>query len=126
MLKALWRKVSAFNDQLAVRGTMAFNTMWMFYAFALYGALGAVFPNQQGPLLYWSNWIQLVSLPLIGVGLWLMGRRSEQRAQETHDAVMEELALGREALRLLREESSELKEIIAAQAAQGGDHAPDH
>lgn len=96
-----------FNNWLAVTGTKAFNTMWMFYAFAIYGALGAVLPDQQGPLLYWSNWIQLVSLPLLGVGVYLTGRSSEQQAKETHDAVMEELGLA-------REELADLRDIITA------------
>lgn len=96
-----------FNEWLASKGTAAFNTMWMFYAFAIYGALGAVFPTKQGPLLYWSNWIQLVSLPLLGVGVWLTGRTAEKRAQETHDAVMEELLLA-------RAERVEIAQLLAA------------
>lgn len=103
--KALARvKLASLNEMIALKGTRAFNTMWMFYAFAIYGALGAFFPNAQGQLLYWSNWIQLVSLPLIGVGLWLIGRSGEQRQQETHDAVMEELADVKELVAALRAE----------------------
>lgn len=96
-----------FNAWLAVGGTRAFNTMWMFYAFAVYGALGAVFPDQQGPLLYWSNWIQLVSLPLLGVGVSLTGRASARQAQETHDAVIEELGL-------VKEELGDMRQIMTA------------
>lgn len=95
------------NDRLAAWGTKGFNSMWCVYAFGIYGALGAVFPRQQQPLLYWSNWIQLVALPLIMVGTAVLTRaaariaearaeRAEQRAEETHAAVMEELALARE------------------------------
>lgn len=35
------------NERLARRGTMAFGSMWTFYAFVIYGALGAIFVSQQ-------------------------------------------------------------------------------
>ena len=58
----------SFNMRLAAWGTQKFGTMPAFYAFVIYGALGAVFTAYQATLLYWSNWVQLWSLPLIAVG----------------------------------------------------------
>jgi hypothetical protein len=73
------------NERLARRGTVVFGSMWMFYAFVIYGALGAIFVAQQATLLYWSNWIQLWSLPLLMVGGLVLGKASDKRAQDTYD-----------------------------------------
>lgn len=73
------------NERLARRGTMAFGSMWTFYAFVIYGALGAIFVSQQVTLLYWSNWIQLWSLPLLMVGGLVLGKASDKRAQATYE-----------------------------------------
>lgn len=73
------------NERLARRGTVVFGSMWMFYAFVIYGALGAIFVAQQATLLYWSNWIQLWSLPLLMVGGLVLGKASDKRAQDTYE-----------------------------------------
>jgi hypothetical protein len=89
--------LARFNETVARRSTLAFGTMWMFYLFVVYGLLPLVFPNATVTLLYWSNVVQMVALPLIMVGTNILGRDSERRALETHDAVMEELGLLRAA-----------------------------
>lgn len=81
--------VARFNLKFARRATLVFGTMWFFYACVVYGALGAVFPKYQAGLLYWSNWVQLWSLPLLMVGAYVLGQDSERRQRETHDAVIE-------------------------------------
>lgn len=73
------------NERLASRGTAIFGSMWTFYAFIIYGALGAIFVAHQATLLYWSNWIQLWSMPLLMVGGLVIGKASERRAQQTHE-----------------------------------------
>jgi hypothetical protein len=90
-------RVSAFNERLAVRATWAFGTMWAFYVFTAYGLLPLLFPGAINTLLYWSNVVQLVALPLLAVGQSVLGRAAERQAKETHDAVLEELALLRAA-----------------------------
>ena len=110
------KHVRRLNEWLAVRGTATFGTMWAFYVLFVYGLLPTIFPGEMDRLLYWSNVIQLVALPLIMVGQNIQGRAAEQRAIETHDAVMEELAL-------VREESAELKELLGAVRSPGVDHA---
>lgn len=70
------------NDRVAARATIIFGTMWCTYAFVVYGALGAIFTKQQATLLYWSNWIQLWSLPLLMVGAVVLGRAAERRNQQ--------------------------------------------
>jgi hypothetical protein len=63
----------SFNLRLAARGTRLFSSMPAFYIFVIYGALGAVFVSAQVTLLYWSNWAQLWSLPLLAVGSAVLG-----------------------------------------------------
>lgn len=73
------------NMRLAAWGTRVFGSMPMFYAFVVYGALGAVFVAHQATLLYWSNWIQLWSLPLLMVGALVLGKASDERAKQQFD-----------------------------------------
>ena len=85
--------IANFNDRLAISSTRAFGTMWIFYLFFLFGFVPVLWPASMEKLLYWSNTVQLWALPLLMVGQHLLGRASERRAQETHDAVMEEIQL---------------------------------
>ena len=85
--------IGEFNDWLAIRGTRTFGTMWVFYLFFLFAFVPILWPSSYDRALYWSNTVQLWALPLIMVGQHLLGRDSERRAQETHDAVMEEIKL---------------------------------
>ena len=90
-LKTFRFKVTGFNARVAVRGTLVFGSMWMTYMFFIYGFAPLLFPDKMDKLLYWSNTVQLWSLPLLLVGTNLLGRTSEARLLETHDAVMSEL-----------------------------------
>jgi hypothetical protein len=72
----------SLNLRIAAWGTKRFGSMPMFYAFVIYGALGAVFVAYQATLLYWSNWIQLWSLPLIMVGGIVLGIASDRQAKQ--------------------------------------------
>ena len=80
-------KINQLNEMLAVWLTKAFGTMWICYAFMVYGLLPAfsLFHRHQETFLYWSNWVQLWSLPLILVGTNILGRDAEKRSQLDHD-----------------------------------------
>lgn len=75
------------NDKLAVLCTKGFGTMWMFYALTLYGLMAVIpaFHPFQDTLLYWSNFVQLISLPLLLVGTNILGRDAEARARYDHE-----------------------------------------
>lgn len=90
-------RVRRFNEWVAVHATRLFGTMWAFYLLLVYGLLPLLFPSALTTLLYWSNCVQLVALPLLAVGQGVLGRAAERQARETHDAVLEELKLLREA-----------------------------
>lgn len=73
-------KINQINEALAVWLTKTFGTMWICYAFMVYGLLPAfaLFHRHQEAFLYWSNWVQLWSLPLILVGTNILGRDAEK------------------------------------------------
>jgi dethiobiotin synthetase len=73
------------NMRLAAWGTRVFGSMPMFYAFVVYGALGALFVAHQAALLYWSNWIQLWSLPLLMVGGIVLGKAHDRMSKQQFD-----------------------------------------
>ena len=73
------------NMRLAAWGTRVFGSMPAFYLFVVYGALGAVFVKYQATLLYWSNWIQLWSLPLLMVGGIVLGMAHDKMSQQQFD-----------------------------------------
>jgi len=79
--------VNRINETFAVWLTKAFGTMWMFYAFMVYGLLPAfaLFRSHEASFLYWSNWIELWSLPLIMVGTNILGREVEKRSNLDHE-----------------------------------------
>ena len=76
---------ASLNMRLAAWGTRKFGSMPAFYLFVVYGALGAVFVKYQATLLYWSNWIQLWSLPLLMVGGIVLGMAHDKMAQQQFD-----------------------------------------
>lgn len=63
-------------------------------------------------IMYWSTTVQLWSLPLIMVGQNVMGRASELRAQETHETVMQELALLKEQDKINKEQLKETQDVM--------------
>ena len=80
-------KIDHINETLALYLTKAFGTVWICYAFMIYGVLPAfaIFHPYQESFLYWSNWVQLWSLPLILVGTNILGRNAERRSQLDHE-----------------------------------------
>ena len=79
------------NDWLAVHFTLAFGTMWTTYLFIVYGFFPLIWPAYYDKFLYWSNTVQLWSLPLLMVGTNLLGKSGERRNKETYDFVKSEL-----------------------------------
>jgi hypothetical protein len=87
------RKLNGWNDWIAIKGTLIFGSMWTTYLFFFYGFIPIRFPQYMDKLLYWSNTIQLWSLPLIMVGQNLLNKGSEKRNEEMYSMLKEELAL---------------------------------
>lgn len=100
--------VSKINDVLAMRITMLVGSIWAFYAFVIFGLSPILWPNYETEILYWSNFLQLVFLPVITVGTAIMNRDSERRAKEDHHTIRKEFELLQEAHGML---DKSLKEI---------------
>jgi hypothetical protein len=85
--------VARLNEVLATRVTVMVGTMWAFYAFVIFGLTPLVWPAYETQILYWSNFLQLVFLPVITVGTAIMSRRSEARAVADHETITEGFAI---------------------------------
>ena len=105
--------VGAANERVAVIATIVFGSMWMFYAFFLYGFMPLLprLAPYQDKFLYWGSWIQLWALPLLMVGGIVLNRASEKRAAEDHETLMAELAELKAMHDDLREAIESLKRI---------------
>jgi hypothetical protein len=67
--------------------------MWAFYAFVIFGLTPLVWPAFETQILYWSNFLQLIFLPVITVGTAILSRRSEARAAADHETITEGFAI---------------------------------
>jgi hypothetical protein len=102
-----------FNEWIALKMTLGVSTMWAFYLFCIYGLVPKIFPHvNQDTILYYSNYIQLIFLPLLAVGNAVMARATEKRDLETHDTVMKSNEAMMEELQLAKEERQELTDLV--------------
>ena len=94
------KRITRFNEWLAVKLTDGVGTMWCAYVFALlaFAALPSAIHAGVLAIVEWisQTFIQLVMLSVIMLGQSIQSRSTEKRDQETHDNVMAELALLRE------------------------------
>ncbi len=78
------------DDQIAIRANAIFATMGFFWFCLIFSLLPLKWPALMPFVQYASSGVlQLIALPLIGVGTILAARGSDQLAREQHDAVME-------------------------------------
>jgi hypothetical protein len=85
--------ISTINDVLATRITMLVGSIWAFYAFVIFGLIPILWPQNEQQVLYWSNFLQLIFLPVITVGTAVLNRDSQSRADEDHETIQKEFAL---------------------------------
>lgn len=85
--------VSRLNDALARRITIAVSSMWAFYVFVIFGLTPLVWPQYETQILYWSNFLQLVFLPVITVGSVVMSRGSDAQRAKDHRRIRKELTI---------------------------------
>lgn len=83
-------KISRLNDSIAIRSNQIFATMGFFWFCLVFSLLPLKWPAMMPFVQYASSGVlQLVALPLLGVGTILAARSSDKLAKEQHDAVME-------------------------------------
>ncbi|HQT64074.1 MAG: hypothetical protein B7Z75_04540 [Acidocella sp. 20-57-95] len=83
-------KISKLNDQIAIRSNAIFATMGFFWFCLIFSLLPLKWPDTMPFVQYASSGVlQLIALPLLGVGTILAAKSSDQLAKEQHDAVLE-------------------------------------
>jgi hypothetical protein len=100
--------ISRINDILATRITMLVGSIWAFYAFMIFGLTPILWPQYETEILYWSNFLQLIFLPIITVGTAILSRNSERRAAEDHRTIRREFALLQDAHEMLHKSLQEI------------------
>ena len=100
--------VSRINDVLATRLTMFVGTIWAFYVFVIFGLTPILWPTYETQILYWSNFLQLVFLPIITVGTALLSRDAQARAEQDHETIQQEFALLKQAQGMLDKSLNEI------------------
>jgi hypothetical protein len=84
------QKVSALNDAIALRSNAIFATMGFFWFCLIFSLIPLKWPATMPFVQYASSGVlQLIALPLLGVGTILAARSSDKLAKEQHDAVLE-------------------------------------
>lgn len=84
------QKVSALNDAIALRSNAVFATMGFFWFCLAFSLIPLKWPATMPFVQYASSGVlQLIALPLLGVGTILAARSSDKLAKEQHDAVLE-------------------------------------
>src|SRR5271170_5809000 len=85
------KKIIKFlNNKIAVISTISMSTMWCVYLSILLSCIPLMFHQSQDTVLYISNCIQLVALPLIMVGQAIIGKTAENRAKQDHEILLEQ------------------------------------
>ena len=111
-------KITRINEMIALWLTKAFGTMWICYAFMVYGLLPAfaLFHRHEASFLYWSNWVQLWSLPLILVGTNILGRDAEKRAKADHEKLAvsyeEQQKTYQEVIAMLKKQEEMMRDML--------------
>ena len=119
--------IATINDVLASRITMLVGTIWAFYAFVIFGLTPLVWPGYEEQILYWSNFLQLIFLPVITVGTAILNRDAHARAVEDHETICKEFALLQEAHGLLGKSLHEIEvgvKMLLLHSSNGGHAAP--
>ncbi len=110
------------NNRIALFISSRFGTMWAFYALLLW-MLGWVvlatagiglFRNDPYPftfLLFLSNIVQLLALPVLAVGQQILSRASDKQAEQTYKDAEAMLKLQDEVHRLLKVNNELTEEI---------------
>jgi hypothetical protein len=97
-------KLAEFNDRIAVHSNQIFATMGFFWFCFIFSLLPLYWPAMMPFVQYASSGVlQLIALPLLGVGTVLAARASDRLAKEQHDAVMDSHDQIKELLTILRD-----------------------
>jgi hypothetical protein len=106
-------QVSRLNNSIAIRANQIFATMGFFWFCLIFSLIPLRWPAAMPFVQYASSGVlQLVALPLLGVGTLLAARASDQIGKEQHDAVMETVKNMQALMSELHEMHRELTERV--------------
>lgn len=89
--------LARFDDWIAVKANQIFATMGFFWFCFIFSLLPLKWPALMPFVQYASSGVlQLVALPLLGVGTIISARDAMQQSKEQHDAVMLTLSVVRQ------------------------------
>jgi len=100
------------NDRLSELASRVFSSIYTAYSFLAFSLLPLLARAWMNPILYASNCIQLVALPLLGVTTAVQGNFQMKLIRETNDEVMAEHADTRADLNIIKAELADLKAAI--------------
>lgn len=108
--------IKRFNDWLGDKLAYGLSTMTCFYLISVAILATLFFQQPQGVqawLMFWVTvFFQGAALPVLGYVSRKSGEKQEQVINETHDMVMEELAMVKEQLEIAREERAIIQEQL--------------
>ncbi len=111
-------KIAKLNDGIAIRSNQIFATMGFFWFCLLFSLIPLKWPSTLAFVQYASSGVlQLVALPLLGVGTVLAARSSDKLAKEQHDAVIETVSDLHEMMAELHQMHTELAAKITGALA---------
>lgn len=119
----LLRAINTINNFVALKITLVVSSIWAFYIFVLYGLAPLIWPSEEINILYWTNFLQLIFLPIITVGATILGRKAEERARRDHEHLTKNFIMTHKMLSLMQDfhevifehtnENHEIKSISA-------------
>ena len=107
--------IDIINRWIAVNMTLAMGSIWAFYGFVIFGLIPVIIPSVEPSLLYWSNFIQLIFLPVIMVGQNVLGASTIKRAQQDHESLQKLVIEMNSLMRANEEELKQLKALMSSQ-----------
>ncbi len=99
-------------------------TIWAFYAFLIFGLTPLMWPAYEEQILYWSNFLQLVFLPIITVGTAIKSQGLEEQRTEDHDIIRKEFELLQETHQRLNSSLNEIGDGVQELLRRGPQAPP--
>ncbi len=111
-------KLATFNRRIAEKITSFVSTMWCAYLFAALALISLPSAIKSDDVLVKVDWVAQTFLQLVLISIIMVGQRKsadgvEKMIAETHEAVLAEFELAKEAREIANQELTELKALTA-------------
>jgi hypothetical protein len=111
-------KLATFNRRIAEKITSFVSTMWCAYLFAALALISLPTAIKSDDVLVKVDWVAQTFLQLVLISIIMVGQRKsadgvEKMIAETHEAVLAEFELAKEAREIANQELTELKALTA-------------